>query len=109
MVAKGSSGDGVTCYKRVAGGFTQVGSTAAGVTFAAADVLKVTANGTSIKAFKNAVEVFSSTDGTFTTQTLHGLRSHGSTTGFDNFSITEITGSLAVAPRRAFPFSILNH
>lgn len=90
MVAKGSGGDGVSCYKRVAGSFTQVGSTAAGVTFANTNVFKVTANGTSIKAYKNGVEVFSATDSTYTTQTKHGLRSHGFATGFDDFSITEV-------------------
>lgn len=79
-------------YKRVAGSFTQLGSTVA-VTSANGDVMKFTANGSSLTLYQNGVSKVTATDSFNNTATKHGLRSNAdTTTRFDDFSITGIGG-----------------
>jgi hypothetical protein len=81
-------------YKRVSGTFTQIGSNASAGSSDA--VFKVVANGTAIELFRGGVSIGSWTDSTWQTETKHGIRASGdSTTTFDDFSITAVSGSSA--------------
>jgi hypothetical protein len=73
---------------------SSVGTTAAtlasgsGVTVASNDVLKVIANGTSIRAFINNTQIASVTSSTYQTNTKHGIFASSSTASrFDDFEI----------------------
>lgn len=76
---------GPTCYKRVAGGFTSLGSTGG---FSNGDVLSVVVSGTSHIIKKNGTTVLSFTESFNQTATKHGLRAQANDSRFDNFSVT---------------------
>lgn len=93
----GSGGTAIRIFKKVAGSYTQLGTT--GTAFASSgDVWKVRANGSSITVYQNGVSVRTVTDSTFITNTKHGIRSHGDTAAlFDDFSITSLAASFKAA------------
>lgn len=74
-------------YKRVAGAFTQIGSTG-GFSPANGDVLKLTFNGSSLNFLVNGVSQVSTTDSFNLTATKHGIRASSDiVVRFDDFSI----------------------
>lgn len=82
-------------YKRVAGGFTLIGSNA--TTFASGDVFKISVDSANqYIASKNGTPFSTLSDAVHATATQHGLRVSGGTTArFENFSITDnaVTGN----------------
>lgn len=76
---------GVLCYKRVAGGFTSMGSTGG---FSNGDVITVVVSGNNHTIKRNGTTVLSFTDSFNATATKHGLRAQTNTSRFDSFSIT---------------------
>jgi hypothetical protein len=87
-------GAGFRLFKRVAGSFTQLGTTDS-TTPANGDVLKISCNGTSIRCYRNGAELtnLAATDGAGLTNTKHGIRSFNDTASrFDTFSIAGLAG-----------------
>lgn len=81
-------------WKRVAGTFTQIGSTYTG-TIVAGDVWKLTCDASNnLKLYQNGVQRVSGTDAAGSTNTKHGFCdfSGGSSVNWDNFSITDTAG-----------------
>lgn len=77
---------GLTAYKRVAGGFTSMGSTGG---IADGDVLSVVLSGASHVIKKNGSTVLTISSDSFNqTATKHGLRAQVNNSRFDNFSVT---------------------
>jgi len=91
------AGTGFRLYKKVAGSFTQLGSTDTS-TPTSGDVCKIVCNGTSIKCYRNNVELtnLTVTESAGQTNTKHGLISRADTLSFwDDFSITGLGGGAA--------------
>jgi hypothetical protein len=91
----GTGGTPVYLFKRVAGSFTQLGSTYGG-TLVANDVMKLTCNGSSLTVYINGVSRITATDSAGSTNTKHGLYAYSANTDsplFDTFSITAAGGS----------------
>ncbi len=110
MFAAIAGGVGWKLYKRVAGTFTQLGSTATGNT-ANGDVLKITANGTSVTGYVNGVSKVAVTESFNLTATKHGIRANSDvTTRFDTFSITSLVvgGILQKSKGMSGGMSVLN-
>lgn len=93
-----TSGTGFRLYKRVAGSFTQLGTTYSG-TPANGDVLKLTVNGTSLTVYVNGTSRITATDSSHASATKFGLRAHNdSSSRFDDFSVTGLGGGTSVSP-----------
>lgn len=86
LVLNASGGTNTILYKKVAGAYTQLGSTVTGGT--EGDVIALKATGTAIKAYRNTIEIISVTDGALTTGTKAGLRADTAGAKFDTFSVT---------------------
>lgn len=84
-------------YKRVAGTFTQLGTTYGGTT-AVNDVWKLTPNGTSLTARQNGTSRITATDGAGQTNTKHGLYAFSTTGDWDDFSITGLGATTGTRP-----------
>lgn len=79
-------------YKRVAGTFTQIGSSIFS-TLSNGDVVKFVANGSALEVFRNGSSVWTLTDSTHISATKHGMRSQSNTTQrLNDFSITDLGG-----------------
>jgi hypothetical protein len=104
MTQHDAGGGNIYLFKRVAGSFTQLGSTYSGGIIPG-DVLKLTCNGSSLTVYKNGVSIITATDSAGSTNTKHGLFSHtaGTTDSprFDTFSITGLGGGGGAAPSLA--------
>lgn len=80
-------------FKRVAGSFTQLGSTYT-ATPVSGDVVRCNANGSNLTIYVNAVSRITATDSFNSTATKHGLRANADIlTRFDTFSITALSAS----------------
>lgn len=85
-------GDSFILFKKVAGSFTQIGSTYSAGS-ATNDVVKLTANASNnLEVFVNGVSRITGTDAAGATNTRHGLMVHTNTFYFDDFSITDNAG-----------------
>jgi hypothetical protein len=93
-IAVCGSGDGPRLFKRVSGGFTQVGSTGSGTLAAGTHVITVVANGSSIELLVGGVsKVGPVTDAFQSTAVKHGIGSNSdTTTTFDDFSTVALGG-----------------
>jgi hypothetical protein len=88
---------GFTLYRRDGGGFNSIGTWSG--TVSSGDDIKLTCDGTSVKAYHEGVERISVTESHNQTETKHGIRAHGAVNWrWDDFSITEVG---AVTPFRA--------
>lgn len=96
-------------FKRVAGTFTQIGSTYSGGA-AANDVFKITASGNSLALLQNGNTRVSGTDAAHNTATKWGfVENNGNTIRYDDFSFTDTAvASKSLPAIRAFQRSILN-
>jgi hypothetical protein len=93
-IAVVGSGDGPRLFKRVSGGFTQVGSTGSGTLAAGTHLITVEANGNSIELLVNGVsKVGPITDSFQSTAVAHGIGSNSdTTTTFEDFSTVAAGG-----------------
>lgn len=89
------NGTNVQLYKRVAGGFTQLGGNAA-ITFSAGEAYKLECNGSAIKCYEAGVERISQTDTSLTGQLRTGLRGGGVNQIWDNFAAADLAAGAAV-------------
>lgn len=90
IVGTFGSGGSMRLFKNVADSFTQLGATFNG-TVSNGDVFKLSADSSDALTFyQNGNSRVSATDGAGSTNTKHGIRSHGDASTFDDFSITEI-------------------
>ena len=98
ILGTATGGSGYRLYKRVAGSFTQLGSTSVNIP-ANGEVLKLTLNGSSLTLYSNGVSRVAATDSAHSTATKHGLRANSDTSSrFDDFSVTDLSaGGAAVS------------
>lgn len=107
------SSNSLANYKRVAGSYTQIGSTYTG-SVVSGDVIKLgVTSANAISAYVNGtLRVGPNTDSTGSTNTKAGLESLSNltTVRVDDWSFTDLAGGAATSspPRRAFPRAILN-
>lgn len=96
-------GNEIYLYKRVAGTYTQLGSTYAGAV-AAGDVIALEFSGSSYTVRQNGTSRVTATDSSHNTVTKHGLLSHssgGATSRFEDFSFVG-PGAAGALPRPVF-------
>lgn len=82
-------GTGCDVYKIVAGGYTNIGSTSSGITWATGDVLKITVFGSTITVLRNGALIASVIDSSLTTGSYAGMicdSASNSTSGASQFS-----------------------
>lgn len=109
-VLTGDASNQILFYKRVAGSYTQLGSTYSGAV-AAGDVMKLSFSGSSYTIYQNGVSRITATDSSHNTVTKHGLLVNSGTSSgdrFEDFSFVGAAAAVGALARRVFPLSVLN-
>lgn len=102
-VLAGDASNEIYLYKRIAGTYTQLGSTYAGAV-AAGDILKLSFSSTAYTVYQNTVSRITATDSSHNTITKHGILSNTGTAGGGRFDTFSFVGAAAAGslPRPVF-------